>query len=132
MNATQYAQYEAAVVSFLERNKVKPGCCSPVGGQSDSNEVETPCEAEPFFSWQPCGCCQSPLGGNRETYQFAVEASADWPGFEADICADCVYYLAYGQLDDMTMLEIEASVNPAPTPSVRFDESQSSVSGDNY
>ena len=27
----------------------------------------------------------------------------------AEICSDCVYFLAYGQLDDMTMLEMEVA-----------------------
>ncbi len=100
MNATQYAQYEANVASFLQQNKVKPGCHGPLNQEPDPG-------FEPFFSWQPCECCRSPLGGNRETYSFATEP--DFSTFEADICTDCVYYLAYGQLDDMAMLEIEAS-----------------------
>ena len=115
MNAAQYAAYEVAVAAFLKSNNVKPGCCSPAGGQADSNETETPCEAEPFFSWRPCECCGSRLGGDRETYQFAQE---DGALFEADICVDCVYYLAYGVLDDCTMLEVDAAqpARAAATP----------------
>jgi hypothetical protein len=50
------------------------------------------------------------LGGNRETYSFATEGEALVTGqakvFQADICVDCVYYLAYGTLDDETMQEV--------------------------
>ncbi len=100
MNKQDYADYERAVASFHEANKIKAGCCGPVD-----------CEhGEPFFSWRPCECCGSHLGGNRETYQFAPEHGEP---FEADICVDCVYYLAYGVLDDMTMLDIESDTNSA-------------------
>lgn len=89
---SDYAAYCKAVESFLEWNNVKPGCHSPTQDQSEG-----------FFSWQPCECCGSTLGGNRETYSFAQT----WGGiFEADICQDCVYFLAYGKLDDLTMMEI--------------------------
>ncbi len=113
MTRKQYAEYEAAVTSFHERNNVKLGCCSPVGGQADSNEDETPHETEPFFSWSPCECCGSPLGGNREHYQFARN---DGLLFEADICVDCVYYLAYGVLDDTTMAEVNAVAGAKGAP----------------
>lgn len=93
MNTTQYAAYQKAVANFLTINQVKPGCHSPVEEQS-----------EPFFSWRACECCGSRLGGNRETYSFAPEIGET---FTADICTDCVYYLAYGQLDDMTMMDMD-------------------------
>ncbi len=99
MNQQQYADYQAAVATFLEQNKVKPGCHGPLNQEPEPG-------FEPFFSWQPCECCQSPLGGNRESYRFATHQN---DLFEANICTECVYYLAYGQLDDMTMLQIEDS-----------------------
>jgi hypothetical protein len=37
-------------------------------------------ESEPFFSWRPCGCCGSRLGGNRveaTAVTFAKESSHD-------------------------------------------------------
>lgn len=99
--ATEYKAYQNRVAEFLQQNGVKAGCNSPVDPESLG-----------FFSWRPCECCGSRLGGNRETYSFAFERKdANRRGefvasFEADICDDCVYYLAYGELDDATMLEI--------------------------
>jgi hypothetical protein len=104
MNKQQYADYERNIAAFLKRNAVKPGCHSPYYDEDGDTR-------EPFFSWRRCECCRSHLGGDRETYQFACE---DGSQFDADICVDCVYYLAYGVLDDMTMLEIERSNQPAP------------------
>jgi hypothetical protein len=94
MSKTEYADYEVRVNRFLAENKVKPGCFNNV-------DAENP---EPYFTWRPCGCCGSRLGGNRERYNFATTDSME---FEAEVCTDCVYYLAYGQLDDMTMMEME-------------------------
>lgn len=98
MNAIQYSNYQANVNRFLTSNNVKPGCQGPKYEEPDPR-------FEPFFSSRPCDCCGSHLGGDRETYQFATRAGKL---FEADICTDCVYFLAYGQLDDATMMEIAA------------------------
>ncbi len=104
MTAKQYADYESSVAAFHERNKLRPGCNSAHHDEDgDTNE--------PFFSWQPCECCGSHLGGDRETYSFAREDNTQ---FNADICVDCVYYLAYGVLDDMTMMSIEADRTAQP------------------
>lgn len=92
MTKSEYADYEKAVAIFLKNNDVKSGCHSP---KSDNGDT--------FFSWKCCECCGSGLGGTREEYVFARN---DSDGFEADICINCVYYLAYGKLDDATMLEI--------------------------
>lgn len=98
MTSIEYQNYQAAVERFHEQNKLRPGLC----GSSLKNGEES----EPYFSWQPCECCGSTLGGNREDYSFACEDGSE---LEASICQDCVYYLAYGQLDDATMMEIEES-----------------------
>jgi hypothetical protein len=97
MNALQYAKYERDVADFLKRNNVKPGCHSPKNAG-----------AGPHFSWRACECCGSSLGGDRETYTFAMDYTSG-ETFDANICTDCVYYLAYAQLDDTTMMEIEES-----------------------
>lgn len=97
MNKQEYAHYEQAVAQFLHGYNIKPGCYGPAEP-----------EADPFFSWRPCGCCGSGLGGNRETYRFAINGSHD-ATISAAICVDCIYYLTYGRLDDTTMMEIEQS-----------------------
>jgi hypothetical protein len=95
MKFAEYKTFVANVENFLKVNNVKAGCHSP----KDS-------EAESFFSWSQCECCKSTLGGNRETYTFA---QTDNKTFEADICTDCVYFLAYGKLDDVTMAQVMAN-----------------------
>lgn len=92
----EYQKYQASVESFLKRNNVKAGCYS----QSTLNGEPL---TEEFSSW-PCECCSRRLAGAREQYKFACENKSY---FEANICLDCVYYLAYGQLDDMTMINIK-------------------------
>lgn len=50
-----------------------------------------------------CDLCKRPLAGTRYP-------AHGWLGAEVchfSICSDCVYYMEYGQLDDMTMLEME-------------------------
>lgn len=95
MTKTQYADYEKAVEHFHARNNLS-GACSPKHSEPEPG-------FEPYFSWRPCECCGSHLGGDREDYTFATN---DNQIIEASICVDCVYYLAYGQLDDMTMMEM--------------------------
>lgn len=93
MTKSQFVIFEANVAHFLKSNVVKSSRHGPLKPDS-----------EPFFSGRQCECCKSTLGGNRETYSFAVEKGET---FEGDICSDCIYYLAYGTLDDLTMMEME-------------------------
>ncbi len=89
MTKTEFTEYEKRVNTFIRDNRVKLGCYSPTGSE--------------FFSNKRCECCLRNYAGDREEYSFACENGEQ---FTADICADCVYYLAYGRLDDLTMLEI--------------------------
>lgn len=61
---------------------------------------------EPSFSWSSCDCCGSTLGGDRHP---AHGYDKDDNLIHLNVCADCFYYLNYGQLDDVSMLEIEAT-----------------------
>lgn len=96
MTKQEYAAYEKAVSDFLAENRF------------DGLAPADP-DAEPFFSWASCDCCGSSWGGTRETYKgFRAGEHAeitDSPDF--NICSDCVFYLAYGQLDDLTMMEMD-------------------------
>ena len=96
MNPAEYANYQAAVLRFLEVSGVKPSCFSNVTPHEPTvNE----------FNSLPCECCRRHLAGRRERYHFGTEAGL----LVAEICFDCVYYLAYGQLDDLTMMDLEVA-----------------------
>jgi hypothetical protein len=89
----EYAQYQQTVSEFMQSN-----------GLRNLSRVS---DTEEFFSWSPCDCCESPLGGSR------IEADG-WSEvengpLEFTICTDCEYYAEYGRLDDRTMMEIEAA-----------------------
>lgn len=96
-NKQEYEAYQKTVAAFIERDNL-----SFISTGTNDGEHG---DVDPWFSWHPCECCQSPLGGNRE-YLWA------WSGetrVQYEICEDCVYYLEYGKLDDTTMLRIEES-----------------------
>jgi hypothetical protein len=116
MTKKEYADYEASVKAFFEREgiqnlsggyihcpecedeeqELEDGSC-PIHGQMQ----------EPWFSWRPCECCGTRLGGNREHATGYNPTTKEIQ--EYDVCMDCIYYAEYGQLDDQTMLDIEKS-----------------------
>jgi hypothetical protein len=113
MNKKEYAEYQAAVAEFMEREGLAnlssgPLNCPECHGPLEEGECgEHGYMIEPFFSWRPCECCGSHLGGNREhAAGFNPTTGAVQ---EYVICEDCVYYAEYGRLDDTTMLEVEQS-----------------------
>ncbi len=65
-------------------------------------------EVEPYFSGLPCNICNRLLGGNRYPAHYVDK---DNELCHISICADCVYYLEYGQLDDTTMMDMEKQGN---------------------
>jgi len=52
---------------------------------------------EPWFSWSPCECCGSTLGGDRVS-AHGVDANGEIIHFSA--CVDCMCYLANGDLPE--------------------------------
>ena len=47
------------------------------------------------FSWKPCPCCGSKLGGSRHEFTGALktgEKDTDW------LCIDCRDYVEFGEL----------------------------------
>ena len=56
---------------------------------------------EPYFSWSTCDCCGG-LPGDRYDANGFNRATKEIHEFS--VCADCIYYAEYGQLDDMTMM----------------------------
>jgi hypothetical protein len=82
-----YAEYQKSVAKFIARENL-----SFLSTGTDTKPEDEGGNPDPWFSWRPCECCGSPLGGNRE-YLFA------WSGktrVQFEICEDCVYYLEYG------------------------------------
>ncbi len=115
MTKKQYARYEANVAAFMKAEGIQnltsghlrcPGCDVPWNDDDKCPDCggDRECADEPFFSWSPCDCCGSSLGGDREhaTGWNPTEESVQ----EYTICVDCVYYAEYGRLDDMTMDEM--------------------------
>lgn len=49
---------------------------------------------EGSFTWRPCECCRSPLGGDRYAAHGIDKESDTLVHFE--ICFDCLMYLANG------------------------------------
>ena len=69
---------------------------------------ETEESEQPYFSWLSCPCCKSHLGGMRyRCCAFSLVENEVIDDF--DICPDCLYYSAYGRLDDQTMIALEKS-----------------------
>jgi hypothetical protein len=72
----------------------------------DRNLFHLSGDGEEYFSWRPCPVCKCTDGGTREdctSFDHVTKEVVEIGG----VCQDCVYFAAYGQLDDMTMLSIE-------------------------
>lgn len=91
MTKQEYADYEAAVKVFFEKEGIN--CLS---SDADSDEA--------YFSWRHCDCCCRPLGGMRHDAKGYNPTTKEI--YEYSVCTDCVYYAEYGQLDDMTMMDL--------------------------
>lgn len=80
--------------------------CPTCNGEGEIEPTDRECDSasEGSFSWSSCDACGSTLGGNREP---AHGVMADGGILHLDICTDCLYFLNYGQLDDLTMMEME-------------------------
>lgn len=102
MNAKQYQEYQESVAHFFKSEGVN--------NLSVKTDPETGETEEPYFSASQCDCCGSTLGGDRYNCDgFNPETKEVQDGYE--VCTDCVYYAAYGELDDQTMLDIERSAD---------------------
>lgn len=102
-NAYDYEQYEAAVAKFFHDEGLihaSTGTADLAAGEDSESG------GEPWFSWKPCECCKSHLGGNRE-YLYGFDSNNEFKQFQ--ICEDCVYYINYGMLDDQTMMRVDES-----------------------
>ncbi len=103
MTKQEYLDYCERVKTYLRGCEMVstgacPGC-EECGVPEDAEDYAT----EPFFSWRPCEICKTHFGGNREPWHCVIDGAI----VHGSCCEDCAYFLNYGRLDDMTMLEIE-------------------------
>lgn len=96
MTKQEYAEYERAVDEFFQRE----------GIQNLSDVPDEDGNYEDFFSWRPCDCCGTHLGGSRQDANGWNPTTKEILDFT--VCTDCLYYVEYGRLDDMTMQEMES------------------------
>lgn len=87
-----YKKYQKRVSDFLESEKI-----------FSVSRIDS--ESENYFSWNYCDCCNRSLGGDRIDVNAYCEETKEIN--EYSICIDCEYYIAYGQLDDMTMMDLK-------------------------
>lgn len=123
--AKDYAEYEQNVKEFFEREGITNLSgghleCQNCGFREEEIDGRTvhftdeekcikcdasrECMDEPYFSWRSCDCCGGMLGGNREHATGWNPTTKEIQEYE--VCQNCIYYAEYGQLDDMTMMEI--------------------------
>lgn len=95
MTAKEYAEYESTVATFFERE----------GVTNLSTVTDEDGNSEPWFSWGSCDCCRTRFGGNRYNANGFNPTTKEVQ--EYVVCEDCIYYAEYGQLDDMTMLDMD-------------------------
>lgn len=70
-------------------------------------------EADRLFSWSPCDICDRPnMAGMRSECDWSsTNRGTDIPLYlygssTVMVCDDCIYFQEYGQLDDLTMMEM--------------------------
>ena len=101
MTEKEYKEYEQRVESYYKDNEF---------------DVSSPMDDESFFSHRPCECCKRPEAGQRYNVCFGTVGKQET--VIASLCPDCLYYSQYGQLDDVTMGEVESDrdFNEATAP----------------
>ncbi len=107
MNKKQYKIYCDKVEKETKGLSVSTGACpgcNECNLDKNATEKEIDIANEPSFSWSCCDICNTRLGGDR---YYAHGINKDNKIIHFDICSDCLMYLNYGQLDDMTMLDTE-------------------------
>ena len=95
MTKKEYNTYKNLVADFFKEE----GISNLSAIQEEEGETES------YFSHIPCDCCSRILGGDRYDCNGYNPKTKEIQ--EYSICPDCLYYAEYGQLDDMTMLDME-------------------------
>lgn len=91
MTRAEYTAYQERVAEFMAREGIENLSSEP--------------DSEAFFSWRACECCGTSLGGNREEATGYNRTTKEVQRYT--VCTDCVYYAAYGCLDDETMMSLD-------------------------
>lgn len=94
-----YAEYEERVREFFAREGVN-GLSSMVDQHGNTITDE--------FSRTPCDVCRRPLAGSRTHVAGFNPKTREITYYE--VCPDCEYYTEYGQLDDMTMMDMKENI----------------------
>ena len=92
MNREEYKDFEDRVERFFKAE-----------GINNLSSIDS--EQEAYFSTLSCECCQRCRHGDRENANGYNPTTKQVQ--EYSVCIDCLYYAEYGQLDDMTMLDLE-------------------------
>lgn len=108
MTKKEYQHYQEAIERNLKGiEHVSTGACpgcSECDLDKDCTEEERELADEPNFSWIPCKACGSMLGGDRHKAHGIIQGTRELTHLE--VCSDCLYFLNYGKLDDLTMMEM--------------------------
>jgi hypothetical protein len=103
LSRKQYLLWEKRVFEFLEEENTN--CLAAAGLDADLG-----------FSWHPCECCGSPLGGDRfEMLGFNPDTHEETGPYE--VCFSCYIWAAYGEIGDGAMMDISDDAERFP----RFD-----------
>ena len=100
-NQKDYIEYKERVEAFFKREGL-----SNLSTQY-TNEDE---DVDSYFSHWDCNCCSRPLGGDRWDCN-GYNPTTKQVQSDYSICMDCIYYVEYGQLDDMTMMDSNLTNN---------------------
>ena len=92
MNREEYKDFEDRVERFFK-----------VEGINNLSSIDS--EHNAYFSTWRCDCCKRHWQGDREDASGYNPTSKEI--YEYSVCIDCLYYAEYGQLDDMTMMDLE-------------------------
>jgi hypothetical protein len=99
MRTINPTEWKARVDRYLEgltavSSGACPGCDS-CGLAADASDEELDEAGEPGFSWSPCECCGSLLGGDRHPAHGVSEKHGI---LHLGVCTDCLFYVNYGDV----------------------------------
>jgi hypothetical protein len=98
MTSKEYDDYVWRFNDFMEKEGLDN--LSPETDEESEEWIES------CFSHYPCECCRRCWAGSRvQCNGYNLTTKEVQGGYQ--ICHDCVYFATYGNLDDMTIMEVE-------------------------